>query len=62
MPFFNTLGGSQGRGPTNPPIINLQFTRNVNFKSNDWYHKPALASSWSRSSSGSILRTIRRRV
>ena len=62
MPFFNTLGGSQGRVATKPSLVTFQFTRNVHFKSNDWYHKPGDRSSWSRSSSGNLLNAVKRRV
>ena len=60
--FFSTIGGSKGRGATNPPLIQMKFQNNTMIKSNDWYHKPGNRASWSRSSNLALLNHIRRNI
>ena len=57
-----TLGGSKGRGATNPPLITMKVPNNTMIKSNDWYHKSGNTSSWSRTSNRGLLNHIRRNV
>ncbi len=59
------LGGSQGRGCNNGKcLVQLEYTHNVMWKSNDFYYTPhtAYGNSWSRSQSGATSRAIRRRT
>ena len=64
-PGLYLLGGSQGRGCRGSNcLVSLEYTRNVMWKSNDFYYKPQSApgNNWSRSQSGGVSRAIRRRT